>query len=129
MDRGFGAFVRRWTRPRRPLGTTYIGLVILTALGGIGGSATSAAMIFFRPFCEPLLQWLVIPILFRGKADYDYEPHDYYFFVGLVVVLTVMCILIGLDALICKPAEDRHLDETLRRRLRPHARGAPLDPP
>jgi hypothetical protein len=115
-------------RPRRPLGTTYRGLVILNIGGTIAGALASSALFLFRSQSEPILRFL-LPIILPRRGRFHYDPADYYFFASLVVMVTILWSGLTLYAILRKPAEDARIDAALRTKDRHVMRGAPLDPP
>jgi hypothetical protein len=96
-------------------------------VGGIGGSALSAALFLFRDQCEPILR-LLVPLLVGRRSHFHYDPEDYYFFASLAVVMTLVWISLTILAVVRKPLEDKRIDTALRVKERQFARGAPLEP-
>jgi hypothetical protein len=79
-------------------------------VGGIGGSALSAALFLFRDQCEPILR-LLVPLLVGRRSHFHYDPEDYYFFASLAVVMTLVWISLtnGLTPL-CELKNDGSLE-------------------
>lgn len=114
---------------RDGLFTTYRGLIAVGLLGGVGGGWLSLILFLFRAQCEPLLA-AVLPLFMRltFHVHFHYRPSEYYWIAAYTGGLALMWTL-GIGwALVQKPGQDRRIDQALRRRARPSARGAPLDP-
>lgn len=112
----------------RPLGHTSGGIAILGAAGTIGFALLGAAMLNFRPLCEPVLR-LVLPfVAARMRGDYRYDPANYEFWAWLPVLFAALWCFVCLVALSNKPGNDRRIDRAIRERLHRSARGAPLEP-
>lgn len=116
-------------KPRRPLGTTYTGLVILAGIGGGGGGLVSAALFLFRKQCEPFLP-VILPMLTHAffRSSFYYRPEQYYWVAAYIGAGAILWTLGIIWTIARKPAQDRHVDRALRLRSRPEARGAPLEP-
>ncbi len=110
-------------RYRKPLAASYTGLTLLGATGGAALALLSAAMFLFRSECEPILRF----VLRAFSKVRHYTPETYYFWAGSVGLLAVLWLALFLGAITKKPAEDRHVDAALRRRLKPTIRGAPIE--
>ena len=89
----------------------------------------SVAMQSYRWFFEPLLR-VLLPIAAGqlGGGYYRYDPADYLFWAWMPLMLAGVMMLTCLVIFVTKPTTDRRIDSTLRERLQPRARGAPLEP-
>ncbi len=115
-------------RPRRPLATTYRGLVFLTVIGSAAGSVVSAALFLFRRQCEPIISTL-LPLAIRIvlHRGFIYHPEKYYWIAAYISVFSALWFIAGVWTIARKPSDDRRIDRALRLRMRPEARGAPLE--
>lgn len=124
-----GECIRMRLRPH--FADTYAGIITLGLVFSGAPCLISAAMFFFRPFCEPILK-LALPIFARliskGYSHYHYDPNTYWFLDGYVAFLGVLILLIAVVTMIKKPAQDQRIDHALRQRATKYSHGAPLDP-
>lgn len=114
-------------RSNRPLGATYLGLVILGVSGWIGLGVLCVVLFLFREQCEPVLRF-ALPLLGGRRGHLHYNPDDYYFFATIPGMMAGLWAGLTVRAIVRKPAEDRAIDKRLRSKLIQTSRGAPLEP-
>ena len=116
-------------RFRPYFGDTYVGIVTVGLAGAAICGLTSAAMFLFRSFCEPILRVALAAVVDAVAHSYfRYDPAEYYYWAGYVGFLGVLVLLLAAIATIRKPAQDRIIDDALRRQTTDFANGAPLEP-
>ena len=116
-------------RFRPHFGDTRTGILTVGLGGAVICGLTSAAMFLFRPFCEPILRLALITIA-KGVArtHLRYDPAQYYLWAGYVGFLGVFILGLAAVTIVRKPAQDRVIDQALRRQTTEFANGAPLEP-
>jgi hypothetical protein len=116
-------------RLRPYFGDTYVGIVtIAMAFGGVC-AAVSALMFFFRPVCEPILRFAMMLFVHSvSRGSFVYDPATYWFWDGYVAVLGAFIPLVAAVVIIRKPAQDRRIDQELRRQSTEFSHGAPVEP-
>lgn len=108
---------------------TRVGISLLGIGSAIAFACLSAAMHGYRNVFEPILRALLPYAAGRfGGGRYRYDPSDYVFWAWTPLLFGAVVLVTCLITFITKPATDRRIDSTLRQRLAPHARGAPLEP-
>jgi len=116
-------------RLRPYFGQTYLGIVTIgLTFAGVCG-LVSAAMFMFRPICEPILRFaLTLFVHSVAHSYFRYDPATYWFWAGYIGALGVLFVAVFVIAIIRKPAQDRRIDEALRRQTTEISHGAPLEP-
>ncbi|MFC3714111.1 hypothetical protein ACFOMD_16185 [Sphingoaurantiacus capsulatus] len=104
----------------------HFGVYPVAAIGA-ALSLSSAALLLFRSYCEPVVR-IVAPLLMGHRSGYRYDPSDYYYWVGLLAAMTTLWLGLSLWAFLKQPAEASRIDRALKSKLTPSARGAPLEP-
>lgn len=85
-------------------------------------------MYLFRPVFEPILRIvLVVGTAYLG-GHLVYHPDQYWSWDGYAAFLGLFVLAIAAVAMIRKPAQDRQIDEELRRQTTELSHGAPLEP-
>ena len=116
-------------RLRPYFGDTYGGIVTMGLAGALVCGLLSAAMFLFRSVCEPILR--VALTIFANSIAHSYlryDPSEYYFWAGYVGFLGVVILAITTVTMVRKPAQDRVIDDALRRQTGEIVNGAPLEP-
>jgi cell division protein FtsX len=116
-------------RLRPYFGDTYAGIITIGLTGAVICGLISAAMFLFRSFCEPILRIALTAFVDAVAHSYfRYDPSQYYLWAGYVGFLGVFILAIAAVTMIRKPAQDRIIDDALRRQTTDFANGAPLEP-
>ena len=116
-------------RLRPYFGDTYVGIVTMSTAFTAACATLSALMFFFRPFCEPILRF-VLSFFVHSVAHiyFVYDPAMYWFWDGYVAFLGVFILILATVMIVRKPAQDRRIDQALRRQTSESSHGAPLEP-
>jgi hypothetical protein len=115
-------------RLRPYFGDTYAGIVTIALALAAVCAVVSAAMFFFRSVCEPILRFAMTAFVHSVAHGYFvYDPATYWFWDGYVAFLGVFILLIATVVIIRKPAQDRRIEEALRRQTTEFSHGASLE--
>ena len=90
----------------------------------------SVVMFLDRALGEPLITLILLLVggTMRGRAGIEYDANYYYWWASVAGLMAIFWAVLSMRAIVEKPKEDRRLDEAIKSRLVPNARGAPLEP-
>ena len=114
-------------RPRRPLGATIPGLVVLTLAGGFGLVLLGLSILAWPKVIIPVLE-ILMTLLSRRRMDLDIFAQNDELLAGFFGLCAVMWVAFGIRTILRKPDEDRRLDAALMAKDTTMARGAPTEP-
>lgn len=116
-------------RLRPYFGDTYAGILTIGIAFAGACASVSALMFFFRPLCEPILRFAMALFVHSvSGGSFVYDPATYWLWDGYVAFLGALMLLFAAVVIIRKPAQDRRIDQALRRQTTEFSHGAPLEP-